>query len=148
MNIETSLEKETDSIFNGGEFVFTKKTDKYGKTEVVGGGYKINSIFLENDIPVLQTMNTDDNEQNGGKVSSPFENLAVPAGLFYINQRVPKRNIDKDDFDLYKKHETLSDDMFDKLFGLVEADKKKQRKTRKHTNKNEKPVKRKTRKNV
>jgi hypothetical protein len=148
MNIETSLETESENIFNGDDFVFTKKTDKYGKTEVVGGGYKIKSLFLEHDIPALQTMNADNNEQNGGKVSSPFENLAVPAGLFYINQRVPKRNIDKGEYDFYKPHDTLPDDMLDKLFGLVETDKKKQRKTRKHTNKIEKPIKRKTRKNM
>ena len=61
-----------------------------------------------------------------------FENLAVPAGLFYINQRVPKVDLDTDKKDHhYKQHEMLSDDMVDKLFGLVEADKKRKRTTRK-----------------
>lgn len=154
MNIEET-EIESDSIFNGGDFVFTTKTDENGKTEVVGGGYKINSIFLQGGIPILKTLNNngdnDNVEQNGGKVSSPFENLAVPAGLFYINQRVPKysKNNDKDDDTLYKQHEAISDDMIDKLFGLVAADKKRQRKTRKHTNNQPKIIpsnKKKTRK--
>ena len=69
-------------------------------------------------------------------MSSPFENLAVPAGIFYINQRVPKQNHDTSDIDnYYKKHETASDDIMDKLFGLVESDKKKKRKTHKHNSK-------------
>ena len=39
----------------------------------------------------MTTLN-EDREQDGGKVSSPFENLAVPAGLFYINTRIKKNN--------------------------------------------------------
>jgi hypothetical protein len=154
MNIGSNEEVETDSIFDGGDFVFTTRIDENGKTEVVGGGYKINSLFLQGGIPILQTINSDnsDLDQTGGKVSTPFENLAVPAGLFYINQRVPKMNKnDKDGDNYYKNHETISDDMFDKLFGLVEADKKKQRKTRKHINKPSKlehTNKRKTKRNV
>jgi hypothetical protein len=139
MNIESNkeVEVETENIFDGGDFVFTTRIDENGKTEVVGGGYKINSFFLQGGIPVLKTFNSEniDLDQNGGKVSTPFENLAVPAGLFYINQRVTKVNDnDKKGEHYYKSHETISDDMFDKLFGLVEMDKKKQRKTRKHTN--------------
>jgi hypothetical protein len=85
--------------------------------------------------------NPEEGGQDGGKVSSPFENLAVPAGLFYINQR-SKRHDDDIKNNHYKQHESLSDDMIDKLFGLVEVDKKRKRKTRKH---NKKTDKRKTR---
>jgi len=108
-----------NNYFGGGEFVFTRD----GDNNIVGGGYKINSDLLEKTL-----------SQTGGQVSSPFENLAVPAGLFYVNMRVPKNESEKKTHH-YEEHEMLSDDVFDKLFGLVEVDKKRKRKTRKHDNK-------------
>jgi hypothetical protein len=126
MTDNNDITSEEYDLFDGGEFVFT--TNKEG--EVVGGGYKIKSAFLQGGIAPMTTLNT--SEQNGGKVSSPFENLAVPAGLFYVNMRVPKKYIDKDSEEHYKPHETISDDMIDKLYALVEVDKKRKRKTRKH----------------
>jgi hypothetical protein len=73
----------------------------------------------------------------GGKVSSPFENLAVPAGLFYVNLRVPKnRDLDKKKEEhFYKMHDHLSDEIFDKLYALVDANNKPRRKTRRHLTK-------------
>jgi hypothetical protein len=119
--------EEIDNLFGGNDFVFTQNE----AGEVVGGGYKINSIFLQGGIAPMITLNNTA-EQNGGKVSSPFETLAVPAGLFYVNMRIPKKHRDNDSEDKYKPHETISDDMIDKLYALVEVDKKRKRKTRKH----------------
>lgn len=129
-----------ESIFGGGEFVLMRKIGDNGEPEFLSGGYKINSSLLKGGMSPLTTFN--DGNQNGGKVSTPFENLAVPAGLFYINQRIPKNTDVKEDIQ-YKKHETISDDIMDKLFGLVEANKKQKRKTRKNILK---PDKRKSRK--
>ena len=116
------------------DFVFT--TDENNK--FVGGGFKIDSFFLDNNMSPMTTYNSPDaniDSKIGGKVSSPFENLAVPAGLFYINQKVPKRkDEDPDDKDHYKQHNMAPDDLIDKLFGLVEMDKKRKRKTRRQTN--------------
>jgi len=123
---DTITDNTTEQIFGGDEFAFTLDRDG----NVVGGGYKINSSFLQGGIAPMITMNTTD--QNGGKVSSPFENLAVPAGLFYVNMRVPKKYFDRASEEHYKPHETISDDMIDKLYSLVEVDKKRKRKTRKH----------------
>jgi hypothetical protein len=125
------------NIFDGGEFVFTQNEEG----EVVGGGYNINSFFLQGGMAPMTTLNTS-MEQNGGKVSSPFETLAVPAGLFYVNTRIPKKHHENDSEKHYKPHETISDDMIDKLYALVEVDKKRKRKTRKH---HTKPDKTKTR---
>jgi hypothetical protein len=108
-----------NEYFSGGDFVFTQD----GGGNIVGGGYKINSDLFK------QTLS-----QTGGKATSPFENLAVPAGLFYVNMRVPKNESEKKTHH-YQEHEMLSDDVFDKLFGLVEIDKKRKRKTRKYDNK-------------
>lgn len=133
--LEQSINEE--SIFDGGEFVVTRRVKDNGEPEFLSGGYKVNSFFMQDDIYPLTTLN--DGKQSGGKVSSPFENLAVPAGLFYINQRVPKNNNDihKQEH-YYKKHEMISDDIMDKLFGLVESNKKQKRKTRKNINRQDK----------
>lgn len=132
-NTEQSINEE--SIFDGGEFVVTRKIGDNGEPEFLSGGYKIKSFFLQGGMSPLTTLN--DGLQNGGKVSSPFENLAVPAGLFYINQRVSKNDIDKQEH-YYKTHEMVPDDIIDKLFGLVQANKKQQRKTRKNISKQNK----------
>ena len=123
------MENKTDNtinynnIFNGGEFVLTQ--DSNG--EFVGGGYKIISSFLQGGQPIMTTLN--DKEQDGGNVSSPFENLAVPAGLFYINTKISKNENLNEHFNDRK---TAPDDMIDKLYALVEYDKKRKRKTKKH----------------
>jgi hypothetical protein len=121
-----------DELLNNGDFVFMQRTGGNGQTEIIGGGYKINSFLLQGGICPMTTYNT--NDQMGGKVSSSFENLAVPAGLFYVNMRFPKKDSEKQE-QFYQKHDTISDDMIDKLFGLVEADKKRKRKTRKYSTK-------------
>ena len=146
-NFKNENEKN-DELFGQDEFVLTQLNNGDGTTQFVGGGYKVNSFFLQGGNPIITTYNNNSSDQSGGKVSSPFENLAVPAGLFYINQRIPKNYLEEDiDTDTkhhyYKQHETVSDDMIDKLFGLVDADKKRKRKTKKHI---EKSNKKKTRK--
>jgi D-beta-D-heptose 7-phosphate kinase/D-beta-D-heptose 1-phosphate adenosyltransferase len=121
-----------DTFLSGlvSEFILTK--DKNGN--FISGGYRIQSNFLDNGDSPMKTYNT--NDQYGGKVSSSFENLAVPAGLFYVNMRFPKKDSQKNEH-FYEKHTTVSDDLFDKLFYLVEADKKRKRKTRKHLEKHQ-----------
>jgi hypothetical protein len=113
-------------LFDGGDFVFTQNPEG----AVVGGGYTIGSFFLQGGMPPMTTYN--ESPLLGGKVSTPFENLAVPAGLFYINMRVPKKNSDDSNDQHYKNHEMASDEMIDKLYSLIEVDKKRKRKTRKN----------------
>ena len=125
------------NIFNGGDFVFTQD----GGGEFISGGYKINSSFLGGEQALMTTFN--DGNQDGGKVSSPFENLAVPAGLFYINTRIKKNNDVKLD-EHYSNRKTAPDEMIDKLYALVEFDKKRKRKTKKHIIKKNKTNTRKT----
>lgn len=132
---------DTDDL-NENEFVLLRKLTDDGKTEFVGGGYKVNSFLLEKNISPMNTINS--STQNGGKVSSPFENLAVPAGLFFINQKIPKQMYN-DNNNLYKNHETISDDVMDKLFGLANNDNKKRKATRKRNdNPNSKKTRRRT----
>lgn len=123
---------DNNELLGGNDFVFMQKVGVDGETEFVGGGYKVNSFFLKTGESPMMTINNN-YKQDGGKVSSPFENLAVPAGIFYINQRITKTNTDNKNYnkDRYNNHEMLPDDILDKLVGLVEVDKKRKRKTRK-----------------
>lgn len=115
------------------DFVFTQATDENGNKVIIGGGYKINSYFLKEGNPIMTTINNENdinNLQNGGKkISSPFENLAVPAGIFYINQKIPK--ISSIETHYNENHNMLSEDIHDKLLSLVQPITKK-----KYTRKN------------
>jgi hypothetical protein len=124
---ETNTNNTQRHFFNGEDFVFTRNSDT---GEFIGGGYKINSFFLKDDMPVMTTYNNSD--QSGEKVSSQFENLAVPAGLFYINTRVPKKNVELSFDEHFNNHKMAPDEIMDKLFTLIEVDKKRKRKTKKN----------------
>lgn len=124
-----ALKNNSSSLMN--DLIFYKEGD-----QIKSVGYSINSILLQNGMSPMKTFNT--SKQIGGdKISSDFEELAVPSGLSYIPQKKSSSN-----FDLYSggysknnpadQHDVLSDDIYDKLFGLVEYDKKQRRKTRKH----------------
>jgi hypothetical protein len=113
----------TDAHFGGDDLVFTKNDGVF-----VGGGYKINSFFLNNNVSPLTTYNN--KEQNGDDVGSQFKNLAIPAGLYYATIPLQENRTLQNIY-----HETASDDLMDKLYSLVEYDKNKQRKTKKNKNK-------------
>ena len=135
-----------DSL-NEEDFVFTQSIDKEtGDSVIMGGGYKVESFFLKQGIPVMK-QNADDNqdnqEQSGGKVSSPFESLAVPAGLFYINQKVPKIPYGNSPIH-FKQQSFVSDDLLDKLYALVSADKATNKATDKTNATNKKGTRRKS----
>jgi hypothetical protein len=129
----TETNNTTDEFFDDGDFAFIEKTGEDGQKEIVGGGYKIKSFFLQSGTPAMTTYNK--MEQSGGNVSSPFENLAVPAGLFYVNMRLPKKEHERNPEEHYKGHITAPDEMIDKLYALVEVDKKRKRKTKKQRHK-------------
>ena len=127
-----ALKNNPSSLKN--DLIFYKEGD-----QIKSVGYSINSILLQNGMSPMKTFNT--SKQIGGdNISSDFEELAVPSGLSYISQK-------KSSSELFSggalKHnpsderEMLSDDIYDKLFGLVEYDKKQKRKTRKHRSSSE-----------
>ena len=121
----TESTESTESLFDGGEFVLMQNEGK----EIVGGGYKINSFFLKEGKSPITTYNNPN--QDGDNVSCQFDNFAVPAGLFLLRVPSSNKNIDMPE-PYYRPHEMASDDLMDKLFGLVEKNKKDKRKTRKH----------------
>jgi hypothetical protein len=111
------------TTFSENDLIFYKEND-----QIKSGGYSVQSAFLNNDISPMTTLNIL-STGGGEKISTPFENLAVPAGLFFINQKVPKTYVSSDEH--WKNRETISDDIYDKLFNLIKMDDKKKRKTKK-----------------
>jgi len=120
------------TIFQGDDLIFYKN----GGGNIMSGGYDVESHMLRNGISPMRTLNL---EQDGGrekkgkkeeKVSNGFENLAVPAGLYYITQPQSKpKNMNQHSYD--KEHTPLPDDIFDKLYEMIEYNDKKKRKTKK-----------------
>ena len=112
------------SYFSGDDLVFYQENNK-----IMSGGYLINSIMLKEGISPMTTINEKYGgaKNNSDKVSSLFENLAVPAGLFYIN---PKQS-DECVYDELNDHAVLSDDIHDKLFELIELKKQNKKQTKK-----------------
>ncbi len=133
--------------FTGDDLIFYKDNDR-----IMSGGYTIDSILLKNNLSPMTTFNT--NQSGGDKVSSGFENLAIPAGLLYLHKT--KINDDKEESDIlsdiinkYPEHVTLDDDLHEKLFKLVDMSKPKKQKTRKNKDKNKvSKGKKKSRKNI
>jgi len=87
--------------------------------KIMAGGYSVNSILLNDQKPALYNQT-----QTGGKgthkVSDRFKNLAVPAGLLYINDAaaINDANIN-DDSDAI-----INDELYEKLLHLAGPEKK------------------------
>ena len=111
------------------DLIFYKNADG----NIMSGGYNVESHMLQNGISPMKTLNLSQYGGKDDKVSSSFENMAVPAGLYYITQPNHKK---KEQMNYKKEHVALSDDIFDKLYAMIEYDDKKKRKTRKHIPKN------------
>ena len=146
----------TNDLMSANDLIFYKEGGN-----IMSGGYKLNSIFLQNGVSPMQTVNfrkkgletnsleSDSKESDSSKdgkndkshsskdsnISSLFEDLAIPAGLFFNNAKLFSQN--KIPYQPYEEHTMLPDDIFDKLFKMVEydpnlkANKNKCKKTRK-----------------
>jgi hypothetical protein len=121
-------DKDKIELLGENDFIYSIEKGENEEPKVMSGGFEVGSYFLQEGLSPIVTLNN----QDGGsdKVSSPFEYLVVPAGIFYVK---PQNN--KKDNDIhYNKHETISDDLYDKLFALIQEEPKKpkNKKTRKH----------------
>lgn len=79
-------------IIDRNELVFY--TDK---GNIQSGGYKIDNILMNNDMPAMVTKNSGKKYKNDSEnVSDVFKDLAIPAGLLYLQQppvtKYPQKN--------------------------------------------------------
>ena len=55
--------------------------------EIIAGGYKVNTMLGGDNI--MANLNTPSTStQSGGAIATAMNNLAVPAGLFYLQQKL------------------------------------------------------------
>ena len=85
--------------------------------EVMAGGFKVETIYGDNS-PLI-TLNSSNN-QNGGSVGEIFADLAVPAGLLFMQQTFPN----KYKFETISHENAISDSMHDKLLSMVSPNKR------------------------
>lgn len=129
----------TNDLMSANDLIFYKEGGN-----IMSGGYKLNSIFLQNGVSPMQTVNfrkkgletnsLESDSKKDSNISSLFEDLAIPAGLFFNNAKLFSQN--KIPYQPYEEHTMLPDDIFDKLFKMVEYDpnlkaNKQNKKTRK-----------------
>jgi len=118
-------------LFDPSELVFHTTDDN----TIQSAGFGINSILMQQGLPPMQTLNS--TNQAGGGVSSLLNNLAVPAGLLYLQQIAGKSYVES------RRDETVNEDLYSKLVKLVKSEptkkntrrrpRKKNRTTRKNT---------------
>ena len=126
----------TNKVLGPDDLLFYKE-HKDGSDIIMSGGYSVDSYLLKNGLSPMQTINSlesGSSQLGGGKqTSSIFENLAVPAGLFFSNQKPSYDNYGNKT--KYMDHKMLSDNIFDEFMKMVEIDKhkKRQRKTRRQS---------------
>ena len=115
---------QTVNEITANDLVITKE----GKN-VMSGGYKIDNLFLQNNISPFKTDNS--NNQEGGNVSSIFSNLAVPAGLLLLQQKTNKKTFSN----MYNKEnsEVIDSSLYDKLLNIASGKKEKKEKKEKKT---------------
>jgi hypothetical protein len=94
---------------------------KNSADETICGGFKVNNILLNSNNPAIVTMNAGKKTLN--KVSSLFDDLAVPAGLLFIQDKLTPRYSEK-------TGNIIDDTIYDKLFNLAQINTKKQTKKR------------------
>jgi hypothetical protein len=123
------------------ELLFYTEEDNGGTNgkRIMSGGYSVDSYLLQQGISPMQTLNNTlegggrsiNHLVSKGKPSSIFENLAIPTGLFLINQKPMM-----DNYTCKNKsggsHQMLPDNIFDEFMKMIEIDKtkKRNRKTR------------------
>jgi hypothetical protein len=98
--------------------------------KIMAGGYSVNSILLNDQRPAMYQK--EGGKSKNEKVSDRFKNLAVPAGLLYINESVSEnaKINDAKINDAIINDAIINDDLYEKLLDLAgpqksEAEKQK-----------------------
>lgn len=135
-------------IFNKNDLIMYEEGGK-----IMSGGYAVNSILMNSGLAPLNSYHyggskslersiersierSKEGTKEESKDISPFDNLAVPVGIFYINSDYIKSDYEKPNTNTYEQRYMLSDDIYDKLFELASFKQSKNTKNRKNTRKN------------
>ena len=108
---------------DGGDLVFYSDSDK----QIYSGGFNVNSIMMKSGISPFTTLN-DSNFQTGGNVGDIFKNMVIPSWLVSQEYRGGSKHIEDSE-----DEEIISDDLHDKLIGLVTVSDTEIKNKKKHT---------------
>ena len=89
--------------------------------KVTSGGYQIqNNSFLSQKMSPMLTQNSNKTRKGGNPAMSDlFKDLAVPAGLFYMQSNYKRKNFNSNN------HDMLSEPLFDRLLKFINKENKK-----------------------
>ena len=117
------------SELTANDLTFYKEMDTEGNEIIKSGGFSVSSIFLKKGgSPIFSTTGAIEGG-NKTKVSSIFDNLAVPVGLSYqkdiLSKKSAMKNYDEYFEDVVNKDDVLNEDIHEKLLKMVELDNKR-----------------------
>lgn len=111
--------------------------------EINSAGFSIENSLLKNGESPMTTLN----DKFGGSITKNLSDLAVPAGLYILNNSISKPDIDTNEMDTNEidtnEIDTISETLYSKLLNLAKF--KERKKTRKHISKKKKTKKNKSR---
>jgi hypothetical protein len=97
---------------------------------IYSGGFSIKNYFLNSGISPITTINQqggDSNQNGGSKVADIFNNLVVPAPLYYKGGLSKFKHVEIDE----EEDEVIDDKLYNELLQMVsKTEKKKTRKIR------------------
>lgn len=113
-------------------------SDNEGK--IYSGGFSVNSIMIKEGLSPIMTLNNISSSNQDEKVSSLFSDLVIPNwSLYYENKSNNIGNIIKntksDDMSDSESDGYISDDLYEKLLGLVSVSEKELKGGKKDTRK-------------
>ena len=106
--------------------------------KMYSGGFNINSIIFNKELSPIFNINTSTTQTGGNHVSELFNNLAIPRGLLFFNDKIEggytRHNPIEDEENT--NNDVINDDIYNKLLNLVELKKTKHLKTKHKKQKN------------
>ena len=116
---KTSIDTDshTPKIYTEDDFIFCKTP----AGEITSCGFSINSALMREGRPPIMSIQSqcEENDNLNSKihynVADLFKNKAIPAGLFYIQQKHPAYQ----ENNMYEEAEDINADIFDKLLALA-----------------------------
>lgn len=106
------------------DFVFHRDGDN-----VYSGGFKVQSTLMRQGVPIIE-------KQRGGGASTLLSELAVPAGLLYLQQNTPSKMGQIARSTTTKNGGTVPDGLYDKLLNLATVSKPKNKTLKRNNQKN------------
>ena len=123
------MSNTNNNNFNTDDLILYKEGGK-----IMSGGYSVDSTLMQSGTsPLTSYFNGGANKTLEGvsdfseAKETPFKNMAIPVGIFYINQQSKIPDYEKKSYDdtHYKRCDMLPDDMYDRLFELASFKQKK-----------------------